>query len=61
MKTHFKVKADHLENDSFGVREMAQRFRVWSALVEDPGSDSSTHIVAHDFPELQYQGSDILF
>lgn len=54
MKTYFKVKADHLENDSFRVGEMAQQFRVRSALVE--GSDSSTHKVAHDFPELQYQG-----
>lgn len=56
MKTYFKVKADHLENDSFRVGEMAQRFRVWSALVEDPDSDSSAHMVAHDFPELQCQG-----
>lgn len=36
---------------------MTQRLRVMAALAEDRGSISSTHVAAHNYLSLQFQGS----
>lgn len=41
-----------------GWREgLTQRLRTLVCLVEIPGLDPSTHLVAHDYLELQVQGT----
>jgi hypothetical protein len=39
-----------------GAGEMAQRLKALAALPEDPGSIPSTHMVAHNCLQLQFQG-----
>lgn len=44
-----------------GPGEMAQRLGALTTLSEVPDSILSTHVVAHNYPKLQFWGSDSLF
>jgi hypothetical protein len=43
-----------------GAGEKARWLRAFALLVEDPDSGPSIHMVAHNHPELQFQGEPVL-
>ena len=47
MSQKVKIKVILLKNELGGAGEMAQKLRALAALLEDPGSISSTHMVVH--------------
>ena len=51
----FLVSASQIKRDNTGIGEMARWLRAMVALAEDVVLNSSTHMVAHNNPYLQFQ------